>query len=76
MVLAGSHHPGSYGKVPPPDNHAEPNMRPAARLLPFWHSEQQIHRRHLPLSVPLHLASLAKLHGWLAYRSKIAAAST
>jgi len=30
----------------------------------------------VPLSVLLHLASLAKLHGWLAYRSKIATAST
>ena len=26
----------------------------------------------VPLSVMLHLASLAKLHGWLAYRRKIA----
>jgi hypothetical protein len=29
----------------------------------------------VPLSILLHLASLAKLHGWLAYRSKIATAS-
>ena len=28
----------------------------------------------VPLSILLHLASLAKLHGWLAYRSKIATA--
>jgi hypothetical protein len=30
----------------------------------------------VPLSVLLHLASLAKLYGWLPYRSKIATAST
>jgi hypothetical protein len=30
----------------------------------------------VPLSILLHLASLAKLHGWLAYRSKIATASS
>ena len=29
----------------------------------------------VPLSLLLHLASLAKLHGWLANRSKIATAS-
>ena len=29
----------------------------------------------VPLSLLLHLASLAKLHGWLAYRSKTATAS-
>jgi hypothetical protein len=29
----------------------------------------------VPLSLLLHLASLAKLHGWLAYRGNIATAS-
>ena len=29
----------------------------------------------VPLSLLLHLASLAKLHGWLAHRSKISTAS-
>ena len=36
--------PARTAKLPSPDSHAEHNMRPAARLLPFWHSEQEIHR--------------------------------
>jgi hypothetical protein len=38
------------------------------------HCAAALDRYLVPLSLLLHLASLAKLHGWLANRSKIATA--